>query len=69
MKLQSIVFLRNRNWGIVRAKLWLIRHKFKPIKPPHIRGNEIRFRITRPNYKMYITKKLPNGVLLVFGIK
>jgi hypothetical protein len=42
-------------------------HKLKPIKPIHQTARFKRLRISEPNYSHYITKKLPNGVEMVFG--
>jgi hypothetical protein len=45
---------------------WIKSHGLKPIKDVHISGENLRYRIKRPNpYKKYYTKVLPNKVHLV----
>lgn len=66
-KIQSIIFMKNQGWSIKLAKEWLKLYKIKPIKKEHIKKNEIRFRLREPNFKRYITKKEPNGIMFVIG--
>lgn len=45
---------------------WIRSHGLKPIKKAHIIGDNIRYRIRRPDpYKKFYTKVLPNGIHLV----
>lgn len=54
-------------WTVRKAEEWLSEHGKKPIKPAHIRGGEIRYRIKEPNYKSYTTIKTADGVYFVLG--
>ncbi len=71
--LQSVVFERDKGWTVQSSKAWLREHDYKtsfPGKPgPDIKATQIRYRQTPPNFTNYATKKLPGGILLVFGLR
>jgi len=64
--LQSVVFDSNY-WTSKQALKFLKKHNIKPLKRVHKINNNLRYRINEPNarYK-YITKKLNDGISLVF---
>lgn len=64
--LQSILFDKD-HWRQQDAQDWLETHNIVPIKPPHIVGNHIRFRISDPVPNVrYFTKTIMVGVNEVF---
>lgn len=75
MSLQSVVFL-HPTWNLISAKSKLREMKLKLLKGKKIdvvkdksgRILQYRFRIAHPNFKRYVTKKLPNDILLIIGI-
>lgn len=67
MEVQAVLFNKDK-WTSTKARTWLKKHDYKPIKRAHITKNEIRFRITEPKYDDYRTIKLNNsGIELVLG--
>jgi hypothetical protein len=66
-KIQAIVFSKSKGWGKLKAKHWLKSHNYVPIKKVHDNGTQLRYRLRPPNFKHYFTKKLQNGILLIFG--
>ena len=71
--LQSVVFERDKGWTVESSKKWVSQHDYKtsfPGKPgPDIKPMQIRYRQTPPNFSNYATKKLPGGILLIFGLR
>lgn len=66
---QSIVFLKKNDWTVAKAKKWLKDRKFKT-PSPDITEHTFRFRQINPeNYTEFKTRRLSNGILLIFGIK
>lgn len=69
MGIQSILF-DNRVWTLLAAHKWLMKNNIFPKKSAHMTKNHIRFRIEDPEkYQRFRTKKLDNGIDLVFGFK
>jgi hypothetical protein len=66
MPVQSVVFMAPE-WSESRARAWLKKNQYHPIKPVHYLGHEMRYRMLEPIFKRYTTKVLPNGVHLVIG--
>lgn len=67
--LQSVVFPRDV-YTITTAYYWLNRHHIEPMlgKSPDVEKNTIRFRIESPKHlSQFYSKKLPNGIVLVYG--
>lgn len=63
---QAVYFMKPK-WSIRRSAEWLSAHGLEPIKPAHIRGSEIRYRILEPTFHRYTTLVLVGGVHLVIG--
>lgn len=70
-EIHSIYFMENQGWSPQKARTWLKIHNYKPIKPVHRMGNELRYRIKDPKlFKSFTTKKISDdGIYLVFGFK
>jgi len=71
MPIQSILFNKNK-WTIPKAKEWLKDNKFKTFysagQSPRETKHFYRFRQSAPKkYKHYITKDMPNGILIIVG--
>jgi hypothetical protein len=67
--IQSIVFLKKDDWTTAKAKKWLKDRKFKT-PSPDITEHTLRFRQIDPSkYKEFKTRKLSNGILLIFGLE
>ncbi len=57
-------------WTPAKAQAWLKKNGYKPIKPMHRVGEEMRFRISSPaGLTEFRTITLPNGVHIVRGRK
>jgi len=70
-EVQSVVFDRPQ-WNLERARKWITEHNYKVNfkgKPPDVKATQLRFRQTYPGYPSYRTKKLGDGIMLVFGLK
>lgn len=71
MKVQSVVFDRN-HWTLSKAKKWIVANNYKlkhRNKTADIKETQFRFRQSDPGlYKKFVSKKLNNGVILIFGI-
>jgi hypothetical protein len=68
MLVQAVLF-NNKQWLLKEARDWLKSHNYKSIKPVHTTLNYHRFRIRSPEeFKSFYTKKLPNGITLIFGV-
>lgn len=66
-ELQSIYFM-TPEWDSTRARQWLIKHKYKPIKRVHKLGSQLRYRLRNPNkYTKFKTKGIGKGIYFVFG--
>ena len=66
--IHTIYFMTDDNWTTAKALRWLKAHDFKPIKPVHKIGNELRYRLKDPElFKRFSTKILDNKVHIVFG--
>ena len=71
MPIQSILFNKNK-WTIPKAKEWLKDNKFvinySDGQSPRVTRYFLRFRQSSPKkYKNYITKDIPNGILIIVG--
>ena len=68
-KIQSILFDKNL-WNNEGALLWLKEHNLIPQKKVHYTKNFLRYRLRNPNnFTAFFTKKLENGIELIFGLK
>jgi hypothetical protein len=65
--IQSIIFYKKYNWDKKKSLKWLLKQDIIPIKDEHIINNRIRYRIQEPNFDSYITKKISNGIDIIFG--
>lgn len=66
-KVQAVLFQGYTTRG---AMAWLRSHDYKPIKPAHLSGSLMRYRILPPNFARYTTKEIhtPTGtIFLVLG--
>ena len=62
---QAVLFSRDL-YDTNRARRWLFRHKFSPIKRVHITTNWLRYRIREPEDKYeYRLKVLTQGIKVV----
>jgi hypothetical protein len=72
LELQSVVFDKKK-WTQAKAEAWLRDNGYKTSfygKKVDERPTQWRYRQTAPSrYRNYVSKKLPNNVLLVLGIK
>ena len=68
MIIQSITFNRKTTTP-EQARLFIKTMGLKPIKKVHKTKNRLRYRITPPVFKKYITKKLPHDIHLIIGVK
>lgn len=51
-----------------KARYWLKKYRIIPSKRVHVTKSYLRYRITNPSlYQRFITKRLSNGVKIVFG--
>ena len=66
--IQAILFSRDL-YDTNRAKRWLSKHKFSPIKRVHITTNWLRYRIREPEEDTYEyrMKVLSKGIKTVIG--
>lgn len=63
--IQTILFPKNQ-WSIAKAKSWLQKHKFRS-NYMRLTTNEIRaMQVNSVIGAEYYSKRLPNGVVLVF---
>lgn len=68
MLVHSIIFKKNK-WTIPSSQDWVYFHGYKPIKNVDITKNFYRWRIRDPSqFKQFVTKKIGNGIEIVFGI-
>jgi hypothetical protein len=66
---QAIIFDRHI-WDVVSAKKWIKKHNIKPIKPPHLTDNFIRFRLEDPNkFKRFATIKTKEGIDIIIAFE
>jgi hypothetical protein len=66
--IQSIVFKKDHNWTLKKAKEWVRKSLFVPIKKPHETKSQIRFRLKPPkDYNKYITYKTSKGIYLIIA--
>lgn len=66
--IQSVYF--SKPWTTTAAEKWLKAHNLKPLKSVHRTANYLRYRIHHPSkFQQLRTKKLDQGIYLVFGIK
>jgi hypothetical protein len=71
LDIQAIIFNKSL-WTQKRANNWLKIHKLKLLKNKKVRITEnfLRYRITDPSlYQSFVTKKLQNGIDIIFGLK
>jgi hypothetical protein len=69
MTLQSIVFMINKGWTSQKAREWMKKHNYIPLKRAHRINNQIRYRIHEPIFNRYITQKQKPGISFVIGMK
>jgi len=65
-EIQSVYFMKPF-FTESKALRWLDSYGYKPIKPVHVLGDELRYRIKEPKFKRYITRVVSNGIHLVLG--
>lgn len=66
--IQAIVFLTTDGWTPDKARYYLKKHNYHPIKKMHKKKTELRYRLQDPTtFDYYKTKKLNDGILLVLG--
>jgi hypothetical protein len=66
-KVQAVLF---QGYTTRDAMAWLKNHDYKPIKPVHLSGSLLRYRIRPPSFARYTTKVIhtPLGkIFLVLG--
>ncbi len=70
MLVHTIAF-ESSKWDTTKARNWLKKHKYKPIKYVHKTTNWMRYRINQPEmFKDFITKSYPeHGINIIFGIE
>jgi hypothetical protein len=64
---QAVLF---QGYDDARAKAWLRANRFTPIKPAHVSGSLLRYRIVEPDFDRYTTKVIETArgkVFLVLG--
>lgn len=67
MSIQAVLFDKIL-WNEKKAIQWLKDNSYNPIKPVHITIKNLRYRIADPNtFKILRTKKLKNGISLIYG--
>ena len=68
-EIQSVLF-NKKGFTIKRAKAWLKRNNFKPIKKVDITKNFLRYRLTNPKkLKRFRTVVVTRNIRLVIGFK
>jgi hypothetical protein len=65
-EIQSIIFAKDK-FTLRRAVNWLRRNGFRTEVDE--KPKTYRFRQRPPNYRQYFTKKINNGISLVFGVR
>jgi hypothetical protein len=66
---QAIYFMTLK-WTPASAHEWMKKHDYKPCKPVHRVGGEMRWRLCSPRgFTKFRTLVLPNGVHIVSGYK
>ena len=66
-KVQAVLF---QGYTTRDARAWLKNHDYKPIKPAHLSGSLMRYRIRQPTFARYTTTTIhtPTGtIFLVLG--
>ncbi len=65
---QAIVF--DGFWTPTKARAWMKKHKFKPIKRVHkTTGGFLRYRLIEPKqFKRFFTKKTKRGISFIIGV-
>jgi len=66
MEIQAVIF-KNKYYSTAEARKWLKDNNHKPIKRVHKTTNYLRYRLTEPTYKYYITKSAGKKIKLVMG--
>jgi hypothetical protein len=67
MSVQSVVF-NSKDYDEEGCIMWLNHHNLKPLKKVHIVGDQLRYRILKPQFKHYFTKILQDDrVHLIIG--
>ena len=68
--IQSIIFNKEELWDTTRARRWLNKNKFYPIKRVHESARFYRYRIKEPDYDRfeYRTHNLGHGIKVIRGI-
>lgn len=68
-KVQSIIFKKSK-YTSEKARKWLAKYKYRPIKQVHKTTNYLRYRIRKPNKKFrYFMKEIRPGIKFVFMVK
>lgn len=63
---QAVLF-KSKNWTPTKARVWLRKHKYKPIKRVDRTKNLLRYRLQPPKkYKRFITQKSKNNKSISF---
>lgn len=59
--MQAILF-NNKQYNKQNSGKWLSSHVYRPIKPPHVTKNYIRYRLQKPNGEHYRTIPLTKTI-------
>jgi hypothetical protein len=63
--IQAVLFERDK-WDTTRARQWLKKNGYKPIKRCHVTSQYLRYRLRQPSSKYrYVTKSLGKGVKII----
>lgn len=64
---QAVIFKKDK-WTTPKARRWLKKNNYTPIKKVHITDDFYRYRINEPDkYTKFTTKKLKDGIELILG--
>lgn len=62
--IQSILFSK-KYFDSTKARIWLKKHHYKPIKRVHITKSYLRYRLKTPDQGNYITKRIEKGIKII----
>lgn len=54
-------------WTTARARAWLKKHNFEPMKRVHKMENNLRYSLTPADYSRYSSKSISDDIVIVFG--
>ena len=69
MEVHTIAFNIDK-WDTQKARKWLKKYNYKPIKNVHRTSNFLRYRIRHPDeFSSFVTKSYPeHGINIILGI-